>query len=212
MKRFFTTFIIVTLLTINASAQYKPFRFGLKIEPGYGWTKLNSDILSDAKNEISFNWGFVGNFYFVENYGFSTGFNIKYVNGGYSYHNDANQIITCDIQSQYIEIPLSLIMRTERINNLRITGNIGLGLGIRLNSNDKHADIQGNNIEIDNEFNPLRYAFIIKLGVEYSVYKSSCIALSLVYNNNFANIYKNGNTLNHNIGFDNLGLEIGFIF
>lgn len=212
MKKILFTLFIIISLTISASAQYKPFQFGLKIEPGFAWTKLGSDNLSNPKNTMSFNWGFIGNFYFVENYGLSTGFNVKYVKGAYSYTNESLQSLTCEIKNQYIEIPLCLTMRTEKLNNLRITGGIGLGFGINLSNNDKHIDTQGNTIEIDNGFNPVRYAFIVKLGVEYSVYKSSCLALSLVYNNNFANLYKNENALKHDVRIDNVGLEIGFIF
>jgi len=190
MKKIFLTLALVIALTTSVLAQFKPFQFGLKVEPGIGWAKLNSDNLIKEPNDFSFNWGFVGNFYFVENYGFSTGFNIKYIDASYSYNNEKQQIIDCNIKNQYLEIPLSLMMRTEKIGDLRITGNIGYGLGIKLNSSDKHIDNQGNDLMIDNAFNSLRHALIVKLGVEYYVYKSSCITASLVYNNNFVNIYK----------------------
>ena len=80
MKKIIFTLFIVILMTINASAQYKPFQFGLKIEPGIGWAKLDSENPYNNKAKMNFNWGFVGNFYFVENYGMSTGFNIKFIN------------------------------------------------------------------------------------------------------------------------------------
>ena len=78
MKKIFLTLALVIALTTSVLAQFKPFQFGLKVEPGIGWAKLNSDNLIKEPNDFSFNWGFVGNFYFVENYGFSTGFNIIY--------------------------------------------------------------------------------------------------------------------------------------
>lgn len=212
MKKIFLTLALVISLTTSVLAQYKPFQFGLKVEPGIGWTKLNSDNLSKKSNDFSFNWGFVGNFYFVENYGFSTGFNIKYIDASYLYNNDNQDIIECNIKNQYLEIPLSLMMRTERIGDLRITGNIGYGLGIKLNGSDKHIDNQGNELMIDNEFNSLRHALIVKLGVEYYVYKSSCITASLVFNNNFVNIYKKNNALNQDVMLNNIGIEIGFLF
>ena len=48
--------------------------------------------------------------------------------------------------------------------------------------------------------------------IEYNIYKSSCITAAFVFNNNFANIYKKDNSLEHNIMLNNLCLEIGFMF
>ena len=65
MKKILLVIAFTIIMSINGFAQYKPFQFGLKIEPSIGWAKLNSEI--DNKTKMNFSWGFVGNFYFVEN-------------------------------------------------------------------------------------------------------------------------------------------------
>ena len=167
-------------------------------------TKLEGII--ETENFMSFNWGFTGNFYFVENYGFSTGFNIMNQKGTYDYLGVSDTIMAsqhCTIESQYLEIPLSLTMRTERFNDFRIFSNIGYGLGICLNSDGTL---------FNDELRKIRHGLILKLGVEYNVYKSSCLTVSVKYNDNFANIYKKYNSLQHNIKLNSLCLEIGFVF
>ena len=129
MKKLFLTLFVVILMTINASAQYKAFQFGLNISPSVNITKPNSDNLIQGKNQLSYSWGFNGNFYFVENYGFSTGFNVRNISGNYIYNHNTLGDISCSITNQYLEIPLSLIMRTERIGEMRVVGNIGYGPG-----------------------------------------------------------------------------------
>ena len=212
MKKVFMTLFVIIIMTINASAQYKPFQFGLKIEPGLSVTQPNSDNFNKGANKLSFGWGFNGNFYFVENYGFSTGFNVRNISGNYTYSDNEVGDVSCNIDNKYLEIPLSLIMRTEKIGEMRIVGNIGYGLGICLNDSQKH--IYGNEEFLDMEipFSKVRNALIIKLGVEYNVYKSSCLTAAFVFNNNFSNIYKNSNSLEHNVMLNNLCLEIGFMF
>ena len=210
MKKILFTIATIIILTINASAQYKPFQFGLKAEPGAAWTELKSDGLYEGKTKMSFNWGFVGNFYFVENYGVSTGFNMRFVNGGYSF-SELEKEYSRTIKNQYIEVPISLMMRTEPINKLRIFGNIGYGLGILLNTDEHSFDALGNEVEIACDgFNKIRHAFIIKLGVEYNIYKSSCLTAAVVYNNNFVNIYDKNAT--NDVMINSLCLEIGFLF
>ncbi len=215
MKKILLTIAILTALTINVSAQYKPFQFGLKVEPGIGWAKLNSEHLFDNKTKINFNWGFVGNIYFVENYGLSTGFNIKFMNNEYSFttasdiSNTINGTITRTIQNQYLEIPLGLTMRTEKIGDVRIMGNVSYGLGFLLNINEKNYNTNQEEVIMVTEYNKMRHALIVKLGLEYYIHKSSCITTSLAFNNNFTNIYKDNQ---QNVLLNNLCLEIGFMF
>ncbi len=212
MRKLLFTIITVILLTVNASAQYKPFYFGLKVEPGISWAKLNTDNMYDGKTKMMFNWGFVGNIYFVENYGLSTGFNVKFLNNEYSFSTDENEHITRKIKNQYIEIPLGMIMRTEKIGDVRIMGNVGYGLGFLLNTVEKNfdSDLQELTSTDNHSYNKLRHALIVKLGVEYYVHKSSCLVAALVFNNNFTNIYTERSE--QNIFMNNLCLEIGFMF
>jgi len=210
MKKTLLTIAFIIALAINASAQFKPFQFGLKVEPGIGWAKLNSDHLFDGKTKINFNWGFVGNIYFVENYGLSTGFNIKFMNNEYSFTTLDYNTVTRTIKNQYLEIPIGLTMRTERIGDIRVLGNVSYGLGFILNTNEKNFDETGNELTMITSYNKMRHALIVKLGVEYYVHKSSCIVAALVFNNNFANIY--GADYQQNVLLNNLSLEIGFMF
>lgn len=212
MKRIFLVFVFFTILSISVSAQYKPFQFGLNIAPGVNITKINCDNVNSGDPKLSFNWGFTGNFYFVENYGFSTGFNVRNIRGCYDFTDSISGNINRSIENQYLEIPLGLMMRTEKIGKARIFGNIGYGLGICLNSNQNNYDINNTTVEFPDEFSNVRHALIIKLGIEYNIYKSSCITAAFVFNNNFANIYKKDNSLEHNIMLNNLCLEIGFMF
>lgn len=211
MKKIFLTLFVVILMTINASAQYKAFQFGLNVSPSVNITKPNGDNFTKGINQMSFSWGFNGNFYFVENYGFSTGFNVRNIKGDYFYNDSIIGDINCSIDNQYLEIPLCLIMRTEKMGPLRIVGNIGYGLGICMSNNQKH--IYGEE-ELDAEipFSKIRNALIIKLGIEYNVYKSSCLTAAVVFNNNLSNIYKNNESFEHNVMLNNLCLEIGFMF
>lgn len=219
MKKIFLAIIFIIALTISVSAQYKPFQFGLKIEPGVSLTKLNSENLNDNKIKPSFAWGFVGNFYFVENYGISTGFNVKFMNNQYTFENKSHNIstdnlITRTIKNKYLEIPVCLTMRTEKIGKLRIKSDIGYGLGISLDTKEKNYNLNNEEISMTTTsyYNKTRHALIVKLGVDYHIHKASYLTTSLVFNNNLTNIYKKNDVLKHNVLLNNLCLEIGFMF
>lgn len=210
MKRTLLTIAFVIALTISASAQFKPFQFGLKVEPGIGWAKLNSDHLYNSTTKMNFNWGFVGNVYFVENYGFSTGFNVKFMNNEYSFDRQPNDQITRTIKNQYLEIPMGLIMRTEKMGDIRILGNVSYGLGFLLNTKERNYDSNEHEITMTTNYNKIRHALIVKLGIEYYIHKSSCITTAIVFNNNIANIY--AKNYRQDVLLNHLSLEIGFMF
>ena len=216
MKKTLLTIAFVIVMTISASAQFKPFQFGLKVEPGVNWSKLNSEHLYDSKTSLNFNWGFVGNYYFVENYGFSTGFNVRFMSGEYSFDHTTTTTtkIRRTIKNQYLEIPIGLIMRTEKMGDIRIIGNIGYGLGFLLNSKERNYDENDNEKSLDksSSYSSVRHALIVKLGIEYYVSRSSCITAAFVFNNNIANIYSSKDDYKHDVLLNNLGLEIGFMF
>lgn len=212
MKKIILTLSIVILMTISAFAQYKPFQFGLNISPSINITKSNCDFIEKTGSQMSYNWGLIGNLYFVENYGISTGFNILNLRGAYMYNDPTVGEISAYIKNSYIEIPLSMTMRTEKIGKFRIVGNIGYGLGFQLNSHQVTMDSSSNPVENNDQFRLLRHALILKIGTEFNVYKSSCLSAHLVYNNNFSNIYKSNNTSEPNISLNSLSLEIGFVF
>ena len=216
MKKLLFTIVFTIILSISAFAQYKPFQFGLNVSPGIDMTKTNMEGIVETGSNFSFNWGFMGNFYFVENYGFSTGFNIMNQKGDYDFidtYDSTFNTTNCKIKNQYLEIPLNFLMRTEKFGDFRIFSNIGYGLGICLNSKGEYTNPTNHQQKItSDEFKKIRHAFILKLGVEYNVYKSSCLTLALKYNDNFTNIYKKNNTFQHNIMLNSLCLEIGFMF
>ena len=101
-------------------------------------------------------------------------------------------------------------MRTEKIGDIRILGNVSYGLGFLLNTNEKNFDANGLEVTMTDDYNKMRHALIVKLGLEYYVHKSSCIVAALGFNNNFANIY--GANYEQNVLLNNLCLEIGFMF
>lgn len=210
MKKSLLTIVFVIAMTISASAQFKPFQLGLKIEPGIGWSKLNSDHLYDGMSKMDFGWGFVGNLYLVENYGISTGFNVRFMNSQYKFDNTIHGEITRIIKNQYFEIPIGLTMRTEQMSGIRIMGNVSYGLGFLWNSKVRDYDVEGVELQMPTDYNKYRHSLIVKIGAEYEIFDSSCLTAALVFNNNVSNIY--AKEYQQNILLNCLSFEIGFMF
>ena len=201
MKKTIYLSLFFILLTLSVKAQYKPFQFGLKVSPGFSWIKTDMKGLDGVSNEFNLNWGFAGNFYFVENYGISTGFDIISVKGSYLFDSNPMEEPSDgewrnDINLKYVQIPIGLKMRTSKVGDL----------------SDKTTTYK-DDVEYVNDvkYKNIRNALIVKLGLELIVLKSSCVTAAVSLNDNFTNIV-DGGSLNHNIKGSSINFEIGFMF
>lgn len=215
MKKTIYLSLFFILLTLSVKAQYKPFQFGLKVSPGFSWIKTDMKGLDGVSNEFNLNWGFAGNFYFVENYGINTGFDIISVKGSYLFDSNPMEEPSDgewrnDINLKYVQIPIGLKMRTSKVGDFRIFGEVAYGLGFLLS--DKTTTYK-DDVEYVNDvkYKNIRNALIVKLGLELIVLKSSCVTAAVSLNDNFTNIV-DGGSLNHNIKGSSINFEIGFMF
>ena len=136
------TTVLLALLTIClGSFAQKKFQLGLQVAPNFSWIKANTDNVENDGLKFGFNYGIMGDFNFADNYAFSTG--ISLVNtGGKIIRPDIQDVpnsgltakgygqTTADVRLKYIEIPLTLKLKTNEIGYLKYFGQFGFGLGV----------------------------------------------------------------------------------
>ena len=202
MRKYIFT-IILFAVTLSLSAQHKPFQFGFKLSGNIGWYNSYEDNYQSNGIKAGFSWGFVSDIFLVENYSFTTGINMLFLNGTLKYpyatfeNNDSiTGTISNKFNNKYLEIPAVFTMKTNEIKSLRYFGQIGAGLGILLNAK-KEGTFNGEILKNNNSdmFKLLRGSLIIGAGIEYPIDSSTYLRVGLQYNNNFNNILKGNNTL-----------------
>ena len=205
MKRLFL--ILLLFAAVSLHAQHKPFQFGFQGGVNLGWFKTDIDNYNNEGAQFGGSWGFVADIFLMENYSFTTGFNVLYLNAENSTgvehffpEDSAYHAATLyqKINSKYIQIPVIFTMKTNNIKDkLRIYGQIGYGLGILLQAKQDYkfeAD-DGSHSEEHNGgtfdgFTSTRSSLIIGLGVEIPLHKSTYIRTGLKFDNCFVDIYK----------------------
>lgn len=222
MKR---TFIGLLLLFFTGSAfaqdsssPYYGFRLGLTAHPTIGWVK--PDIGKSNGVSLGFSYGLIGDFNFTQNYSFATGLSITTVNGksteivtqNNADRPDTQMEILLKYKLQYIELPLTLKLKTVKINEVRYYGQFGLSNGILIGA--KHdVDITNGRSEKDVNFKDelkfYRAGLIIGAGAEFEVSGNTSITTGLTFNNGFTDITKDkGVTVKNHY----LGINFGVFF
>ncbi len=192
----------------NIYAQQKErsnFQLGAKISPTLSWLNSNSQDINSDGTSFKFSWGFVADFQFAEKYFFSTGFNIIST-GGKIIQPDSTITYSSaelhrNITIRYIELPLSIKMKTRQFGYLSYFGQIGMGLGMRLTAKSdddfyptpSSNAFSKNDVKIEDQINFFRLSMILSAGVEYSLGGSTNLFGAFTFNNGFSNIFDKKN-------------------
>ncbi|MBC8489280.1 MAG: PorT family protein [Bacteroidetes bacterium] len=200
--------IILLIYGIQGFAQIKPFRFGFKVAPNIAWISPDSKTYKSDGSVIGFSWGFLADFTLTENYFVKTGFNMDYHSGKLEYpHTIPPDTGTMHrkYNLRYLQIPLTLKMRTNKFGKFAYFGEIGFGTSFNLRAKSKDEFIYNNGQntydteDIKDEIVFMKESIILGIGIEYFVDESTSIIAELTFNHGISNVLKGENTADPNI-------------
>jgi hypothetical protein len=189
-----TAIVAISLISSSLFAQDSKIRIGVHVSPTIAWLKSNTTGYSGG-SKVGFSYGVVTDFGFTENYAFSTGVDITYKGGTFKKDGDASG----SLDLQYVEVPLTLKLRTNLIGNLRYYAQVGVGLSAKLKSPDS------------SNIYPLGAALIIGGGLEFPINGNTALVGGLTFNNGFTNIIRD-NPDNAKASTSYLALNLGILF
>lgn len=225
-----STILILSLFSFSAFAQIPKlpqltsygFRLGLTASPTIGWVKPEQGKSDGIA--LGFSYGLMGDFNFAPNYSFSTALTITTMNGK-STEVDPTYIKSLDLAAnksipvaydlkykvQYLELPLTIKLKTVKDNGRRYYGQFGLSNSFLLSAKQDavSSTAQLDNVKISDYTKFYRAGLIIGGGGEFDISENTSFVAGLTFNNGFTNITtdKNRDVRNHY-----LGLNFGVFF
>ena len=215
------TLIVFGLIFLNLSAQEDAFandkeaklpdenrkvRFGLQFSPNISWLKANSDGYESNGNKIGFGYGLSVEYFINKNYLLSSGINLLYAGGDLKYKGTTSGLLrtySADVEQtynlRYIELPLTLKLRTNEIGYFTYYGQFGIKAGFNYRANSKstysyddfvspitqtHSDREN---DAKGDINFMNMALVIGVGAEYNISGNTTMFLGLTFNNGFIN-------------------------
>lgn len=189
------------------------FRLGLTAHPTLGWIK--PEVGKSNSISLGFSYGLLGDFNFAENYSFSTGLTITTINGKSTEARNLTVPANSPSSSQaefelkyklqYIEIPLTVKLKTTKMNEIRWYGQFGLSNDFKVGSKlDTKTNGQPEIKDGPADVKFYRAGLIIGAGGEFDISGNTSLAAGLTYNNGFTDITSDKNTSarNHYIGLN----------
>jgi hypothetical protein len=211
MKKVYVLGLFLIMFGGSAFAQDKvagSFKGGLKINPSFMWLKTEPEqtgtTIENVGAYFGFSYGVFGDYYFAENYGLSTELRIAHLGAEYNYtpmfdEMPSNPVkvatVNRNMDLQYVEIPVTLKMRTNEVGYMRYFGQFGFmpAINIKAKADDVYtmydnSKIEENDKKIGKEVNPLALSLVIGAGVEYNLGGSTSLLGGITFNNGFTNL------------------------
>lgn len=241
MKKLYTLTVLILACRFSfaqdSTEKLKSLRFGLKIAPSVYWSHPdNANEFASSGNKMKFSYGLVTDFKLNKVLAVLTGLEINYSSFGINYKNptyyktDTFNITKRNYKVTYVDLPLTLKMKTPEIGYITYFGQFGLTFSVRakgkaIDSGTTKKD-PANNLEITDvnvtkELNLFKLGLNVGGGIEYNLAGSTSLLIGINYHNGFTNILKKESAqllnstyanLKQNAALNYVSLSLGVLF
>ena len=191
--------IIVLTLILPFTLHAQSIRFSVIADPQFSWMITDVKDITTKGTIAGINAGIGMDYYFAENYAFSTGISINNIGGKLQYPDSLDfslssgtvrvpPLNTISYKLQYINIPLGLKFKTNEIGYSTFFAN--LGVTPMINIRDRGSDVSGalykDDISLD--ITSFNMNYFINMGVQYSIGGSTALIGGLGYSSGFMDV------------------------
>lgn len=204
------TFIVFCVAPALVKAQTetshtaKKIQLGFTASPTFGWMSTSgSETIKSNGLRTGFTYGVLGDFGFSDNYYFSSGLVVTTVNA--KVKSLASPVQPNSIYKiQYLEIPLTLKLKSNELQNSKFYGQFGLDANVKLGAKQ---EVEGDKeVDISKNVNLFRLGLIIGGGAEWKVAQNMSILTGLSYNNGFTDVFNGSEKAKNSFVSLNLGV------
>ncbi len=212
--------LAILFLALQSGAQTitDNLQLGFTASPNIAWFSVDegNGIPENDGVRTGFSYGVLADIGFARNYYFSTAFTLTTINGkttegipsnSSTYYNDVYKI-------RYIEVPLTLKLKSNPVQSGRFYGQFGLGTGVKIGAKgtraekvigEQAADQRNPNIS---DVKTFRLSMIIGGGAEWNINDNFNIVTGLTYNNGFTKVISGSPNMKNSY----LALTVGVFF
>lgn len=217
------------------------FRFGIKVTPNVSWFRPgDAKILEGNGAKVKMGFGLITEFKLAKNYSFATGIefpnfsggNLKFVTDSVFYvteENDTFNIRSRSFNMQYVEIPITLKLKTNEIGYLTYFGHVGGYLGVRTKATstdegtfyNTSSNTEIKDVNINKEVFLIKAALTVGAGAEYNFSGNTSLVFGVNYMYGVTNALKkksnslknvDGSTFEQRANLDQVVLTVGVLF
>jgi hypothetical protein len=220
MKRFYLAILFFVLFLAGYSQKH--IRLSFTGSPSLNWMNTNNSEASSGKVIPGYDFGLNGDLYFSadERYSLLTGLLISNVGGEMAFDGNtgfqfAGKEMPANSQIKYllryIEVPLSIKLKTDHFRRMAYWGQLGLSGMINIGSKGKSSNEVLKKTSINDEINLFNLAMNIGLGFDFDLGSSNSASVGLIFQNGLTDVTTD-NAFSDKTIINSLKIKLGLIF
>ncbi len=229
MKKLFFLGLALLVLSAGVDAQRQVYgrsvRFGFKVDP------VLANTLRPVENEIEnsgsgfgVNYGLMADIMFSDGRGaFATGLEVNHASSELTYSTPDRGFFRTEaagadqsykLKLQYLQIPLSVKLKTNQQNGFRFWGQFGTYMGALLKSrlDYSYGSVSGTNVNSMKGTNKVNMGLLVGAGGEYQIAERTDLFFGLGLENGFTDVTANGDWKDGKVGLNRWAIRLGVFF
>jgi hypothetical protein len=223
--------LLVGLLSLGISGfAQSDIRFGITANPSLVWVKPDNTQISGDGVRFGFNFGLVVDYVFGndERYSINSGLSIMLAGAKIMSTDTAlNQVHELTAKVNYLELPVSIKLRSNEVGYLTFYGQLGLTpqFAVRSRADYTQKEESGtvitdiNNIKLRDipfypnnidKVRPFNLGLLVEAGMEYDITENTVLVGGLYFNAGFLDMFKDND--GERIVARNMGLRVSVLF
>jgi hypothetical protein len=198
------------LLASAQSSSANKAQLGFTTSPIFGWLSFPSGQTPELKADgmrTGFSYGVLADIPFSDNYYFSTALTVSTLNAKASQPG----VNTSVYKLQYLELPLTLKLKSIEIENRKFYGQFGLNTGINIGSKQdimysNSSTPDEKNKDISDAINTFRAGLLLGGGAEWKMGENMSLLTGLSYSNGFTDVFDGDGKAKNSYIAINLGI------
>ncbi|MGN6510641.1 MAG: porin family protein [Chitinophaga sp.] len=200
----------------------RKMRLGFKLDPGASFLKAQDNGVERNSGRFYFSYGILADFLLDEsgNYAIGSGVQISHMGSVMQYEPtyglDDYDVSSSeyDIRLQYIEVPVTLKLRTDTDRGVGVWGQFGgfAGFPIRARANVISGQQKFDKVNIFKDVNPLIAGLVLGGGIDYPLTETLTGVVGFIYQNNFIDVTRNSKWDDGRMNTNNFVLRLGVYF
>jgi len=204
MRKFLSVLLVCVSVTAYSQryGDHRKVNIAFTVSPSASWLASKESGIENGGGGFAFNYGFLTDVRFDDNYYFGTGLTIAHSRGkldypagkGYNGDNPASlPAATYSLRLQHVMIPLTLKLKTNEVGQkcIHYWGQfgtyLGINIGARLFDGGRNLDRE----RVTGSIQPVNAGLLLGAGAEIPLAGKTRLALGLNFENGFVDVTRN---------------------
>lgn len=220
MKRI-TLFAVLLTIVLTSWGKTR-VQLSFNGSPSVNWMKTNNQVSYNPKLTLGYDFGISGDVFFSDNerYSLLTGLQIINTGGAISYRtSNSFEFAGSDLEPgtqikyriRYVEIPLSIKLKTDQFRRVRYWGQLGLSAMVNIGANGDSNEGTLDRTNINSEINLFNMAMNVGAGFDFDLGGNNSVTAGLIFQNGLVDVTTDNFFTDKTI-VNSLKIRLGLIF